>query len=147
MGRARRWVRGRPAEVAFWRGLVRFPRSYFVDLHHIVARDSYTARMHILVAGGFTVVGGAVANNIAVYDPATGEWSPLGSGTGYGYVSTLATLPNGDLIAGGSFTTAGGMPANRIAATAGTLPGRHAALQARCLLQRNKVIDRRRGGS
>ncbi|MFO0996820.1 MAG: DUF3483 domain-containing protein [Alphaproteobacteria bacterium] len=54
LGRARRWRQGRPAPVAFWRGLVRFPRSYFVDLHHIVARDSYAARMHILVAGGFT---------------------------------------------------------------------------------------------
>jgi Fe-S oxidoreductase len=54
VARARRWFRGRPAAIAFWRGLVRFPRSYFVDLHHIVARDSYAARMHILVAGGFT---------------------------------------------------------------------------------------------
>ncbi|MGE0094770.1 MAG: DUF3483 domain-containing protein [Alphaproteobacteria bacterium] len=52
--RARRWFRGRPAKVDFLRGLLRFPRSYFVDLHHIVARDPYTARMHVMVAGGFT---------------------------------------------------------------------------------------------
>lgn len=52
--RSRRWVRGRPEQVNFMRGLLRFPRSYFVDLHHIVARDPYTARMHVMVAGGFT---------------------------------------------------------------------------------------------
>ena len=52
--RARRWAIGRPGPAAPWRGLVRFPRSYFVDVHHIVARDGYAARMHILVAGGFT---------------------------------------------------------------------------------------------
>ena len=52
--RARRWSIGRPAPVAFWTGLIRFPRSYFVDLHHVVARDAYAARMHIATAGGFT---------------------------------------------------------------------------------------------
>jgi hypothetical protein len=31
------------------------------------------------------------------------------------WVYALTTLPNGDLIAGGDFTTAGGVPANRIA--------------------------------
>ena len=51
--RARRWAAGRPARVAWLRGLLRLPRSYFVDLHHIVARDTYAAHMHVAAAGGF----------------------------------------------------------------------------------------------
>jgi len=47
------------------------------------------------------------------------QWLPsdgfdLRSG-GYGWVSALVEMPNGDLIAGGSFTTAGGVPVNNIA--------------------------------
>jgi len=52
--RARRWAIGRPAPVEPWRLLARFPRSYFGDVHEIVARDVYAARMHIMVAGGFS---------------------------------------------------------------------------------------------
>jgi Fe-S oxidoreductase len=51
--RARRWAAGRPARVAWLAGLLRLPRSYFVDLHHIVARDTYAAHMHVAAAGGF----------------------------------------------------------------------------------------------
>ncbi|MFN7785134.1 MAG: hypothetical protein ACK5QR_02165 [bacterium] len=66
-------------------------------------------------AGGFfTTAGGVSANRIARYNPSTGVWSALGSGTNDG-VFTLAVLPGGDVIAGGSFTTAGGVSANRIA--------------------------------
>lgn len=36
--------------------LLRIPKRYFVDLHHIVIRDSYMAYTHILVAGGTIVV-------------------------------------------------------------------------------------------
>jgi trimeric autotransporter adhesin len=36
------------------------------------------------------------------------------------YVSAFATLPNGDIIAAGNFTTAGGIPASRIAQRNGT---------------------------
>ncbi len=71
-----------------------------------------TARL--VVGGWFTVAGRVLANNIAVYDPATGEWSALGSGMSE-RVYALAVLPNGDLVAGGSFTTAGGVSVNRIA--------------------------------
>ena len=51
---------------------------------------------------------------------ATGQdygWGPLGSGTGGGtYTSVSAlTIYNGELIAGGWFTTAGGVPCNNIA--------------------------------
>jgi hypothetical protein len=73
----------------------------------------------LVVAGQFTTAGGVPANNIAVYDPADGEWSALGSGISGGldqtYVYTLTTLPDGDIIAGGRFTQAGGVAVNGIA--------------------------------
>jgi trimeric autotransporter adhesin len=72
-----------------------------------------------LVFGGtFTVAGDALASRIATVDLATGVWAPVGtgiSGGGGSAVNALETLPNGDLVAGGSFTIAGGVAANRIA--------------------------------
>jgi uncharacterized delta-60 repeat protein len=75
-----------------------------------------------LIAGGiFNGAGGVSANNIARYNFATGVWSALGSGVdGEPFVSELtvwaiAVLPDGDILAGGSFTSAGGTPANNIA--------------------------------
>jgi Fe-S oxidoreductase len=50
--RARRWFAGRPAPLD-WLGLLKLPRRYLVDLHHVVARDRYAAGMHMLAAGGF----------------------------------------------------------------------------------------------
>ena len=41
-----------------WTALLTIPKRYFVDLHHIVARDPYIARTHMLTAGGAV---GAVA--------------------------------------------------------------------------------------
>jgi Fe-S oxidoreductase len=55
--RARRWRTGRPAPVNFLSGLLVLPKRYLVDVHHIVARDPFAARMHALVAGG--LVGGS----------------------------------------------------------------------------------------
>jgi hypothetical protein len=68
----------------------------------------------LVVGGNFAVAGDVVASNIAVYDPVTGAWSALGSGTN-NIVWALTALPNGDLVAGGDFTTAGGVSANYIA--------------------------------
>lgn len=34
----------------------------------------------LVVGGSFAFAGNAVANSIATHDPATGTWSPLGSG-------------------------------------------------------------------
>ncbi|MBX3357176.1 MAG: hypothetical protein KF745_01990 [Phycisphaeraceae bacterium] len=70
-----------------------------------------------LVAGGrFTTAGGAAASRIARWDGTA--WSAVGGGVGgtppY-YVVSLKTLANGDLIAGGYFSTAGGVPASSIA--------------------------------
>ena len=41
--RARLWSAGRAADVE-WSGLLAIPKRYFVDLHHVVARDPYIAR-------------------------------------------------------------------------------------------------------
>ena len=54
LGTARRaalWRAGRPAAVA-WSGLLAIPKRYFVDLHHVVAREPAVARAHVAVAGG-----------------------------------------------------------------------------------------------
>jgi uncharacterized delta-60 repeat protein len=77
----------------------------------------------MIVGGQFTNAGGSTANNIARYNPTTDTWSPLASGVDgatiaplfYPSVETLAVLPGGDVIVGGSFDTAGGMRANNIA--------------------------------
>jgi Fe-S oxidoreductase len=50
--RARRWFVGRAAPLD-WLGIFKLPRRYLVDLHHVVARDRYAAKMHMLAAGGF----------------------------------------------------------------------------------------------
>ena len=79
-----------------------------------------------LYAGGwFTTAGGVSANCIAKWDGTA--WSPLGSGmnwrtgdpSGDGSVNALA-VSGTDLYAGGTFTTAGGVPANYIAKWDGT---------------------------
>ncbi len=70
----------------------------------------------IYAAGMFTVSGTAHVNRIARWSGST--WSPLGSGVN-GAVYTLRTggvAPNGiELLVGGDFTSAGGVPANGIA--------------------------------
>lgn len=71
----------------------------------------------LYAAGSFTAVGGENANRIAKWDGAA--WSPLGTGMN-AVVGTLAVFDDGSgggpaLYAGGNFTTAGGVDANRIA--------------------------------
>jgi hypothetical protein len=72
-----------------------------------------------LVAGGkFTFAGGVAANRIARWDGSS--WAALGSGLagslGVGpRVGAVAVLPNGELVAGGRFSTAGGVPSNYFA--------------------------------
>jgi len=78
-----------------------------------------------LVAGGdFTTAGGVSAKGIARWDGMS--WSALGSGVaGVPYPSSfnvlaLMPLPNGDLVVGGRFGTAGGLSVNNIARWDGT---------------------------
>jgi len=68
----------------------------------------------LVVGGDFPSAGNGLANNVAVWEPATGSWSALGSGCN-GVVLSLAALPNGRLVAGGQFTAAGGVAAGSIA--------------------------------
>jgi hypothetical protein len=72
----------------------------------------------VIVGGEFSTAGGVGGrNNIARFTPSTGLWSAMGTGTsaGDGMVRALAVLPGGDVIAGGDFSTAGGVTASRIA--------------------------------
>ncbi|HEY3249481.1 MAG TPA: T9SS type A sorting domain-containing protein [Ignavibacteria bacterium] len=62
----------------------------------------------IVVAGDFLEAGGSTANRIAKWSPVTQSWSDMGSGTNQGFdngsVYCLCVF-NGELYAGGSFTT------------------------------------------
>jgi hypothetical protein len=72
----------------------------------------------LVIAGDFRMVGRTAANGIVAWDPATGTWTPFG--TGMTSVTSLAVLPNGQLVAGGGFATAGGVAANFIARWTGS---------------------------
>lgn len=72
----------------------------------------------LVAAGWFTSAGGVTASRIARWNGAS--WAPLGSGLGGGLntppgVVEIHVLENGDLVAGGYFTAAGGNPANFVA--------------------------------
>jgi dimethylglycine catabolism B len=73
LGLARRallWRNGRPAPVALG-GLLAIPKRYFVDLHHVVAREPFIARAHVAVAGGAVLALVVIALNygLALYSP------------------------------------------------------------------------------
>lgn len=78
----------------------------------------------IVAAGEFRYASGSPANNIAILSQ-TG-WQRIGNGGSFGgggtnsIVSALAVHPDGRLFAGGAFSSAGGVPAARIAAWNGT---------------------------
>lgn len=58
LGAAKRflmWRRGRPAKVDWIGGLMKMPRRYLVDLHHVVERDKYMSKTHVATAGGFVL--------------------------------------------------------------------------------------------
>ena len=72
----------------------------------------------LFVAGSFTTAGGATANRIAKWKG--GSWSAVGSPTNGFELEAYALVVHNDgggaaLYAGGAFTTAGGVSANRIA--------------------------------
>ena len=70
----------------------------------------------VIAAGSFSAAGTSLAKNIVRLDD--DSWSPLGAGIGgssEGSVYAIAVLPNGDIVAGGNFFAAGGVPMNRIA--------------------------------
>ena len=69
---------------------------------------------HVVLGGAFQWIGGLAANRVVLYDPGANVCTALGSGLD-GSVHTLFVLPNGDLIAGGAFATAGGVAAPGVA--------------------------------
>jgi hypothetical protein len=87
---------------------------------YVSALTAYNGK---LVAGGyFTAAGGMACSGIASWDGSS--WEPLGNGVGGGSygsspVSAL-TVYNGQLVAGGSFTTAGGVACNYVASWNGS---------------------------
>lgn len=80
-----------------------------------------------IVGGTFRADQGAPGNSIARYSPESGTWVGLGGGMNRGSsVLALTTLPGGEIIAGGTFISAGGLPANKVARfspTTGTWSG------------------------
>jgi WD40 repeat protein len=58
--------------------------------------------VNLVVGGSFTVAGGVTTRSVARYNLATGTWSALSLPNSVG-VGTLATLPMGDIVVGGSF--------------------------------------------
>jgi hypothetical protein len=88
----------------------------------VTARNVYAMAN---LSDGDVLVGGAIeidANNRSIvrYHPATGTWTPLDAGlTGSDYLSVMSIIVlahgRGDVIVGGSFTTAGGNPASNFA--------------------------------
>jgi len=78
----------------------------------------------VYVGGGFTSISGVSASRIALWNGST--WSPVGGGFAGGEPGTspsltaMVSLPNGQLVAGGHFTVAGGAAANHVARWDGT---------------------------
>jgi hypothetical protein len=72
----------------------------------------------LVVSGLFDLAGSTLASNIALIDPANGQWSALGEGPTngiFGYGRAFADLGDGSMIVGGSFTLAGGVDVNHLA--------------------------------
>lgn len=73
MRRAAYWREGRATAAGAygWGNLLTIPKRYFVDLHHVVARDPYIARTHVATAGGAILAMALVFLNygLAIYSP------------------------------------------------------------------------------
>lgn len=73
----------------------------------------------LIIAGDFVEASSANCVRIAMLDPTTKRWSPLGDGFGT-TVSALAVLPNGQLVAGGRFGKSGANTIANVAVWSGT---------------------------
>jgi Fe-S oxidoreductase len=71
--RAAYWREGRATTAGAygWTNLLTIPKRYFVDLHHVVARDPYIAKTHVATAGGAILAMALVFVNygLAIYSP------------------------------------------------------------------------------
>lgn len=71
---------------------------------------------HLIVGGDFTQAGSVGTQRVATWNGT--KWTPFGTGLSGGTqpsVRALASMDNGDVVAGGQFTMAGGAPASNIA--------------------------------
>jgi hypothetical protein len=99
--------------IAQWNGVVWSPLGIGMsdDVRALVVFNN-----QLIAGGAFTTAGGVVVNCIAQWNGAV--WSALGSGMGNAYgrpsVDALVVF-NNQLIAGGDFSTAGGVVVNYIA--------------------------------
>src|SRR5450830_889231 len=68
--RTQLWRAGQPAAYS-WLNLLAIPKRYFVDLHHVVAREPYIAHTHVATAGGAVAALALVALNygLMLYSP------------------------------------------------------------------------------
>jgi trimeric autotransporter adhesin len=81
----------------------------------IDALDVYDDQL--IVGGNFTGAGGVPVQHIAAWDADTQSWSDVGGGVSGGEIPRVHALAvyDGDLIAAGEFSSAGGSPAFNIA--------------------------------
>ena len=64
----------------------------------------------LVIGGDFTIVANVVGNHVAMFDPATDTWSPLGNGFEEGRVNAFCVLASGDLVTGGFSMMFGSTP-------------------------------------
>lgn len=82
--------------------------------------------LRIALGGAFRTIGGATSRGIAWFDPSTGECASLATGIGGTVgpdaprVAAVVALPNGDLVIGGQFTSAGAAAVVNVARWDGT---------------------------
>jgi hypothetical protein len=71
----------------------------------------------VYVGGSFTEAGGVSARNVARFNTQTNTWSSLGTGSSNGVDSVVLALAvvGNEVVVGGSFSSAGGVSANRVA--------------------------------
>ncbi len=111
------------AHLAAWDGASWSPLGAGTnDTVHALAVFDDGSGPALYAGGSFTTAGGAPAKSIARWDGTA--WSPVGRGLGP-IVWSLAALPAGPwgkplLVAGGSFTSVGGVPMSHLAAWDGS---------------------------
>jgi len=105
-----------------WRSDLWVPNGPVWDMTVWDADGAGPQTPRVVAVGEFAYAGTQLVNNVAAYDPVAEQWSPLGIGVPMfplpnylAFVRSVATAPNGDIIASGPFLTAGGISARRIA--------------------------------
>ncbi|MBS0191730.1 MAG: hypothetical protein JSR52_11310 [Planctomycetes bacterium] len=101
--------------IANWNGTNWSPLGTGMD--RAISCLAYGSVNGLIAAGEFNWAGGQQVNGIARHDGT--NWVPIGTGFGgpseTRNVLAVAEMPNGDIVAGGNFTTSSGAPANYIA--------------------------------